>query len=63
MESGIVPASSLYVKQGDVETSTPFNYIWSCYNTTPMAGTTYFGTGAGENAETHPDAEGNDVTY
>lgn len=63
MESGIVPASSLYVKQGDVETSTPFNFIWSCYNTTPMAGTTYFGTGAGENAETHPDAEGNDVTY
>ncbi len=63
MESGITPASSLYVKQGDVETSTPFNYIWSCYNTTPMAGTTYFGTGAGENAETHPDAEGNDVTY
>ena len=63
MESGIVPASSLYVKQGEVETSSPFNFIWSCYNTTPMAGTTYFGTGAGENAETHPDAEGNDVTY
>lgn len=63
MESGIVPASSLYVKQGEVETSSPFNFIWSCFNTTPMAGTTYFGTGAGENAETHPDAEGNDVTY
>lgn len=63
MESGLTPAASLYVKQGDVETSTPFNYIWACYNTTPMAGSTYFGTSAGENAETHPDAEGNDVTY
>ena len=63
MESGITPASSLYVKQGDVETSTPFNYIWACYNTTPMAGATEFGTTAGENSETHPDADGNDVTY
>lgn len=63
MESGIVPASSLYVKQGEVETSSPFNFIWSCYNTTPMGGATEFGTSAGENSETHPDAEGNDVTY
>ena len=63
MESGITPASSLYVKQGDVETSSPFNFIWACFNTTPMGGATEFGTSAGENSETHPDAEGNDVTY
>ena len=63
MESGLTPAASLYVKQGEVETSTPFNYIWACYNTTPMAGSTYFGTSAGENAEEHEDGDGNMVTY
>ena len=51
MINNIGPAASLYVKVGDIETAAPFNYIWSPMNTEALGGSTYFGTGAGENAQ------------
>ena len=53
MEDGVGPAAKLYAVAGDVEQSTPFNYIWGCKNTEKLGGATYFGTNAGENTETH----------
>ena len=63
MENNVGPAAKLYATVDGLEMQVPFNYIWGCLNTTPMAGPTEFGTTAGENAETHKDADGNDVTY
>ena len=63
MENGVGPAAKLYAVVGEMESSTPFNYIWACYNTTALGGNTYFGTGAGENAEEHENGEGELVTY
>lgn len=48
--AGTDAAAKLYAKVGDEETLAPFNNIWSCLNTEPMAGETYFGTTAAENA-------------
>lgn len=63
MVNGIGPAAMLYAKVGDIESNVPFNYIWACYNTQPLGGSTYFGTSAGENAETHENEDGEEVTY
>ena len=48
-----VTGSMVYVKEGDVETTVPFNNIWAPKNTEPLAGVTYFGPTAGENNEDH----------
>ena len=53
MENGVGPASKLYAIVNGKEWSVPFNYIWSCMNTEPLGGQTYFGTNAGELAEEH----------
>ena len=63
MENNVGPAAKLYAKAGELEMSTPFNYIWGCYNTTPLGGSTYFGTSAAENSEEHENAEGTPTTY
>ena len=53
MENGVGPASKLYAIVNGNEWSVPFNYIWSCMNTEPLGGQTYFGTDAAEIAEEH----------
>ena len=63
MENGVGPAAKLYVTIGENEYSTPFNYIWACYNTEPLGGQTDFGTSAGENSEAHENEAGESVTY
>lgn len=60
MVNHIGPAAKLYVKVGDVETSVPFNYAYGPLNTTSYAGSTYFGTSAGEQSYTDEEAG---VTY
>ena len=52
MQNGIVPASKLYVKAGDMESVVPFNYAYGPKNTTSMAGDTPWGVGAGEQSYT-----------
>ena len=47
-ERGRKPAARLYATVGDKTFETPFNNMWSCLNTDPMQGNTYFGTWAEE---------------
>lgn len=47
--NGTPAAAKLYANVGDEVNEVPFNNIWSCLNTEPMAGSTEFGTSAAEN--------------
>ena len=47
--------SKVYVKIGEVETSTPFICMWAPMNTTPLAGETSWGVNAGETSGVDPE--------
>lgn len=52
MQNHIGPAAKLYVVADDNESQVPFNYAYGPMNTQSMAGSTYFGTSAGEQSYT-----------